>query len=197
MSIVLVLYVAVLFFVLTPGVFISLPPKADNLTVVLTHAVLFAAVYQLTYKMVDSIEGFANKRYGQTYSRGQKLQTRGHKASSRTHTPTRGHKASSRTHTPTRGHKASSRTHTPTRTSSRSNTPRARMSSRSNTPRASMSRSNTPRARTSSRSRTYTPSSAQKQKNYRTNTPSSMKKHSRIEQIKSRAQKTKRPKSFE
>ena len=46
------LYAAVLFFVLTPGVLLSLPPGASKLTVAATHAVVFAAVWHFTYKMV-------------------------------------------------------------------------------------------------------------------------------------------------
>ena len=46
------LYLVALFVALTPGVLISLPPKGKKLTVALTHAVVFAVVYQLTHKMV-------------------------------------------------------------------------------------------------------------------------------------------------
>lgn len=45
-------YVAVLFFVLTPGVLLSLPPKSSKMVVAATHAVVFALVFHLTYKMV-------------------------------------------------------------------------------------------------------------------------------------------------
>ncbi len=55
-------YVAVLFFVLTPGVLLSLPPKSSKLVVAATHAVVFALVFHLTYKMVwkivQKMEGF-------------------------------------------------------------------------------------------------------------------------------------------
>ena len=55
------LYVAALFFVLTPGVLVSLPPGGKKMTVALVHAVVFAVVYQLTHKMVYRMlyEGFA------------------------------------------------------------------------------------------------------------------------------------------
>lgn len=46
------LYAAVLFFVLTPGVLVSLPPGGSRLTVALTHAVVFGVVWALTHKMV-------------------------------------------------------------------------------------------------------------------------------------------------
>ena len=46
------IYLAVLFFVLTPGVLLSLPPGATKMTVAAVHAVVFAVVYQLTHKVV-------------------------------------------------------------------------------------------------------------------------------------------------
>ena len=47
-----VLYLAVLFFVLTPGVLVSLPPGGSKLSVAAFHAVVFAVVYHFTHKMV-------------------------------------------------------------------------------------------------------------------------------------------------
>ena len=63
----MLLYVAALFFVLTPGVLVSLPPKAGKLTVAVTHAVVFAVVYELTHKFVwRALEGFEEfKRKGE------------------------------------------------------------------------------------------------------------------------------------
>jgi hypothetical protein len=52
MNIVMTLYIALLFLVLTPGILVSLPPKGSRLTVALTHAAVFALVYHLTHKMV-------------------------------------------------------------------------------------------------------------------------------------------------
>jgi hypothetical protein len=46
------LYAAVLFFILTPGVLLSLPPGGSRTTVALTHAVVFGLVWALTHKMV-------------------------------------------------------------------------------------------------------------------------------------------------
>lgn len=46
------LYAAVLFFVLTPGVLLSLPPGGSRTTVALTHAVVFGLVFALTHKPV-------------------------------------------------------------------------------------------------------------------------------------------------
>ena len=46
------LYAAVLFFVLTPGVLLSLPPGGSRTTVALTHAVVFGVVWALSHKLV-------------------------------------------------------------------------------------------------------------------------------------------------
>ena len=48
----LALYAAVLFYALTPGVLVSLPPGASRMTVNLTHAVVFGLVLALTHKTV-------------------------------------------------------------------------------------------------------------------------------------------------
>ncbi len=45
-------YAAILFFVLTPGVLVSLPPKATKLVVAGTHAVVFALIFGFTCPMV-------------------------------------------------------------------------------------------------------------------------------------------------
>lgn len=62
------LYVAALFFVLTPGVLVSLPPGGKKMTVALVHAVIFAVVYQLTHKMVHRLlyEGFEADKMAMT-----------------------------------------------------------------------------------------------------------------------------------
>jgi hypothetical protein len=46
------LYAAVLFFVLTPGVVLTLPSRASRMTVAATHAAVFALVWHFTHKMV-------------------------------------------------------------------------------------------------------------------------------------------------
>jgi hypothetical protein len=51
------LYAAVLFYALTPGVLVSLPPGASRMTVNLTHAVVFGVVFTLTHKMVCKAMG--------------------------------------------------------------------------------------------------------------------------------------------
>jgi hypothetical protein len=45
-------YAAVLFYLLTPGVLVSLPPGGSRMTVALTHAVVFGVVWMLTHKLV-------------------------------------------------------------------------------------------------------------------------------------------------
>lgn len=57
------LFVAVLFFVLTPGVVLRLPPGGSKLMVAGVHALVFAAVFGLTHKLAMDMlykEGFAN-----------------------------------------------------------------------------------------------------------------------------------------
>jgi len=48
-------YVAVLFYLLTPGVLVSLPPGASRMTTNLTHAVVFGLVWCYTHKMVAKL----------------------------------------------------------------------------------------------------------------------------------------------
>ena len=56
------LYVAALFFVLTPGVLLTLPKGGSKFTVAAVHAAVFALVLQLTYRAVKRLavryEGF-------------------------------------------------------------------------------------------------------------------------------------------
>jgi hypothetical protein len=62
LSPVMLAYVFVLFFVLTPGVLVSLPPRGSKLAVAATHALVFVVLYQLTHKMAMKmalqLEGF-------------------------------------------------------------------------------------------------------------------------------------------
>ena len=54
-------YVALLFFVLTPGILITLPPKGSKFVVGAVHALIFAFIFHLTHKLVWSVtsgEGF-------------------------------------------------------------------------------------------------------------------------------------------
>jgi hypothetical protein len=45
-------YAFLLFFVLTPGVLVYLPPRSGKITVALTHALVFALIWTLTHKYV-------------------------------------------------------------------------------------------------------------------------------------------------
>ena len=45
-------YAAILFFVLSPGILLSLPPKGSKMMVALTHGVVFALIFHFTHKMV-------------------------------------------------------------------------------------------------------------------------------------------------
>ncbi len=50
-------YAAVLFYLLTPGVLVRLPPGASTMTVNLTHAAVFSVVWCYTHKMVYGLVG--------------------------------------------------------------------------------------------------------------------------------------------
>ncbi len=47
-------YLAVLFVVLTPGVVLSLPPGQSLIVQAATHAVVFALVWSFTHKLVGA-----------------------------------------------------------------------------------------------------------------------------------------------
>lgn len=47
-----IVYIFTLFFVLTPGVILSLPTHKLTIYVAITHAVLFTLIWFLTHKMV-------------------------------------------------------------------------------------------------------------------------------------------------
>lgn len=46
------LYAAALFFLLEPGVLVTLPPGGSRLTVNLTHALVFGVVWAFTHRAV-------------------------------------------------------------------------------------------------------------------------------------------------
>lgn len=52
MNWVVTIYSALLFFVLTPGILLSLPPKGKPITVAIVHAIVFAIVWHFTHKLV-------------------------------------------------------------------------------------------------------------------------------------------------
>ena len=54
MDLVMFLFTAVLFFLLTPGILLSLPPGGSKMVVAATHAVVFGAVWSLSHNMLMS-----------------------------------------------------------------------------------------------------------------------------------------------
>ena len=52
MHIFMLIYIFVLFVVLTPGVLLSLPPKSKLLTKALVHGLVFIIVFHFTHKLV-------------------------------------------------------------------------------------------------------------------------------------------------
>ena len=52
MNVAMFVYAFILFFVLTPGILLSLPPKGSKVVVALTHAFVFALVWHFTHKIV-------------------------------------------------------------------------------------------------------------------------------------------------
>jgi len=70
------IYAAILFFLLTPGVLVSLPPKQGKLTVAAFHAVIFALIWHFTHMMwwnskVDR-DGFASSAHSAIASNAAK-----------------------------------------------------------------------------------------------------------------------------
>ena len=43
---------AVLFFLLTPGIILSLPPHGSKITVAITHAIVFGAIWTFAHRML-------------------------------------------------------------------------------------------------------------------------------------------------
>lgn len=51
MNLYMLMYIAALFFILTPGQFLTLPqPSSGSFVINVTHAIIFATVYYFTYK---------------------------------------------------------------------------------------------------------------------------------------------------
>ena len=57
MNLIMFLFSAVLFFLLTPGILLSLPPGGSKMVVAMTHAIVFGAVLTLSHKMIMSFGG--------------------------------------------------------------------------------------------------------------------------------------------
>jgi hypothetical protein len=68
MNLVVSLYAALLFVLLTPGILLTLPKGGNKMTVALVHGLVFALVWHLTHKMVWRVsmgmEGFEDKKKG-------------------------------------------------------------------------------------------------------------------------------------
>ena len=69
MRVLMTIYVAILFFLLSPGVLVYLPPKSSLITAALVHAVVFGVVYLFTHKLVwnqvkdlEQTDGFTAQR---------------------------------------------------------------------------------------------------------------------------------------
>jgi len=64
MSLIVSLYAAILFFILTPGVLLRLPKNGGKLTVAAVHALVFALLFHFTHKLVwrlgAKLEGMSN-----------------------------------------------------------------------------------------------------------------------------------------
>ena len=71
MNIFVTIYSAILFFILTPAVFLRLPPNGSKYTVAAVHAIAFAVIYHFTHKIVwrmsMGMEGFSE---GKAHSAG-------------------------------------------------------------------------------------------------------------------------------
>ena len=48
-------YTILLFFVLTPGIVVRLPPKGDKYAAAGVHALIFAVVFQFTHNLIVSL----------------------------------------------------------------------------------------------------------------------------------------------
>ena len=57
MNLIMFIVSAVLFFILTPGIILSLPPGGSKTLVALTHAVVFGLVWTLASKMLMGLAG--------------------------------------------------------------------------------------------------------------------------------------------
>jgi hypothetical protein len=78
MNLWVLLYIAVLFFVLTPGILVSLPSGGSKTTVAAVHALVFAVIFHFTHKLVwnltksvsfGHLEGFeSTKKNGWEFS---------------------------------------------------------------------------------------------------------------------------------
>ena len=52
MNFFMAIYMALLFYVLTPGILVTLPPRGGKMIVAATHAIVFSIVYYFTHRFV-------------------------------------------------------------------------------------------------------------------------------------------------
>jgi hypothetical protein len=52
MSLIVSLYAAILFFILTPGVLLRIPKNGSKFTIAAVHALVFALLFHFTHKIV-------------------------------------------------------------------------------------------------------------------------------------------------
>ena len=52
MSLIVSIYAAILFFLLTPAILVRLPPGGSKFTVAAVHAIVFALLFHFTHKLV-------------------------------------------------------------------------------------------------------------------------------------------------
>ena len=59
----ILMFSAFLFYVLTPGILLTIPPKSSKKVVALVHALVFAIVWHFTHKIVwQASEGFSSSK---------------------------------------------------------------------------------------------------------------------------------------
>jgi hypothetical protein len=57
MNLIMFVVSAVLFFLLTPGIILSLPPHGSKMVVAATHAIVFGAVWTVSHRMLMGLAG--------------------------------------------------------------------------------------------------------------------------------------------
>ena len=72
-NLLMTLAIAALFFVLTPGVLVSLPPGKGKFVVAATHAVVFALVFHFTHKTLMNLTRQYEMFNGDCVASGSKL----------------------------------------------------------------------------------------------------------------------------
>ena len=51
----MLLFIFVLFFLLTPGILLTIPPKGSKVVVALVHALVFTLIFHFTHKLVSNM----------------------------------------------------------------------------------------------------------------------------------------------